>query len=92
MKSAEEKRVEITSSMGSSCYARGKGRNLEMIEAYIEEHGLDVEVTLTGSRCEGSCADGPNLRVDGRRFGRVDRETLIDILKETSPAKGAAHE
>jgi NADH:ubiquinone oxidoreductase subunit E len=92
MNNTEKKPVEITICMGSSCYARGNGTNLEMIEDYIEEHGLDARVVLTGSRCEGVCAEGPNLTVNGRRFGRVDRETLLDILKETCPANGESHE
>ncbi len=92
MSGTDKKTVEITICMGSSCYARGNGINLETIEAYIEEHGLDARVVLTGSRCEGFCADGPNLIVDGRRYDHVDRETLLDILKETCAVGGAGYE
>lgn len=86
MSQTENETIEMTICMGSSCYARGNGTNLEVIEEYLEEHGMEARVVLAGSRCEGCCADGPNVTVNGRRFGRVDRETLLDILNEFCPA------
>jgi NADH:ubiquinone oxidoreductase subunit E len=73
--------------MGSSCFARGNGANLEVIENWLDKNRLQADVELTGTRCEGCCAEGPNLLVNGRRFHKVDRETLLDILREFCPAK-----
>lgn len=84
----EKKVVEIKICMGSSCYARGNGINLEIIEEYVKENGLDDHIVLSGSRCEGMCSDGPNITIDGKLFAHIDRETLIDVLKETLPNKG----
>lgn len=28
----------------------------------------------------GNCNSGPNIRIDGEKFERVDPETLIDLL------------
>lgn len=92
MNCTENKIVEMTICMGSSCYARGNGDNLEVIEHYMDEHGLDAHVNLVGSRCENCCSDGPNLTVNGKRFQRVDRETLLEILKQTCPGEGANNE
>jgi len=92
MDTEKMKPIEIRICMGSSCYARGNGTNLEIIENYLNVHGLEATVDLVGSRCEGCCADGPNLTVNGRLFGRVDREMLLDILREVCPAPEVEHE
>lgn len=85
----ERNQICITICMGSSCFARGNGENLEVIERYLAENHLQAQVELAGSRCEGLCAEGPNLIVDGHSFQKVDRGMLLDLLHEYCPAKGA---
>lgn len=92
MNGKPETGLMITVCMGSSCFARGNGANLEMIEEWIALHGLNAEIDLTGTRCEGRCAAGPNLIVNGRCFEHVDRETLFDILKEHCLPAEVRHE
>ncbi len=92
MNGNENRPVEITICMGSSCFARGNGENLEIIENYLAEHRLEACVELAGSRCEGLCAEGPNLIVNGRPFQKVDRGMLLDLLREYCPAKEKNHE
>lgn len=67
--------------MGSSCFARGNRRLLPMIEEFLVERGLKDLVEITGSRCEGRCADGPNLVIDGTRYPHVDEGMLLDLLE-----------
>lgn len=67
--------------MGSSCFARGNDRNLVVIENFLARNGLESEVLLSGSRCEGNCPEGPNLRIDGKAFNQVCHEELEGILK-----------
>lgn len=92
MREQKKKPVSITICMGSSCYARGNGANLEIIESYLTEHDLEATVDLAGSRCEGCCAEGPNLTVNGKRYGKVDREMLLDILNDCCFATEGPHE
>ena len=66
--------------MGSACFARGNAQNLEFIEKYIKENKLDATVELGGSRCEGKCADGPNILVDGVEYRKVDENKIKEIL------------
>lgn len=66
--------------MGSSCFARGNEKNLQILESYLLEKGLRADVELSGSCCEGQCAMGPNIVVNGEIFHKVDKEALIDIL------------
>lgn len=67
--------------MGSSCFRRGNRKNLEFIEAYIEDNGCAAEVELVGSRCEEECRKGPNLNIDGQIFHEVDLDMLYDLLQ-----------
>ena len=69
---------DIVICMGSSCFARGNKRNLKIIEEYLKEHSIDCK--LSGRACAGNCNSGPNIRIDGEKFERVDPETLIDLL------------
>jgi NADH:ubiquinone oxidoreductase subunit E len=73
---------EITICMGSSCFARGNELNLKIIEQYLKEKGLDAEIKLSGSCCEGNCAEGPNIMINGEIFQGVEKETLIDLLND----------
>ena len=84
--------VKIIVCMGSSCFARGNGENLEIIENYLAENHAKADVELAGSRCEGLCAEGPNLIVNGRSFQKVDRGMLLDLLQTYCPAKEKDHE
>lgn len=72
----------VTICMGSSCFARGNARNLELIENYLDEHGLTGAVDLCGSRCEGHCRKGPNLAIDGAPQHGVDAGLLLELLRE----------
>jgi NADH:ubiquinone oxidoreductase subunit E len=73
---------EITICMGSSCFARGNEENLQTIEKYLKANGLTVEVKLKGSCCEGYCAKGPNLVINGKIYHHVEQGILIDLLNE----------
>jgi len=73
-------KLNITVCMGSSCFARGNAQNLELIENYIKENGLEAEIDLAGSRCEGKCATGPNIVVNGVEYHEVDEDKIREIL------------
>lgn len=68
--------------MGSSCFARGNAANLEFIENYIKENGLEAQIDLSGSRCEGKCITGPNIVINGVEYTEVDEDKIKDILDE----------
>lgn len=68
--------------MGSSCFARGNATNLEFIENYIKENGLEAQIDLSGSRCEGKCITGPNIVINGVEYTEVDEDKIKDILDE----------
>ncbi len=66
--------------MGSSCFARGNNKNLQVISKYLKDNNLDVEIELVGLRCCNLCSKGPNLTIKGVEYNNVDAGTLVDIL------------
>lgn len=73
---------EITVCMGSSCFARGNQENLKLIEDFVGKNNLNAIIELSGSRCEGNCADGPNVIVNGIKYNKVDERKIKGILEE----------
>ena len=80
-------KLNITVCMGSSCFARGNASNLEFIEKYIKENGLEAEIDLAGARCEGKCVSGPNITINGVEYTEVDEEKLKQTLDELVKVK-----
>lgn len=67
--------------MGSSCFARGNGKNLEIIEQYLFQKGIKDQVILKGTLCEGQCTKGPNILINGKMFNKVDPADMETILQ-----------
>lgn len=70
--------------MGSSCFARGNGLHLEIIEEYIESNSVSADIELSGCRCTGECADGPNIIVDGQIIKDIDEISIISLMAKLS--------
>jgi NADH:ubiquinone oxidoreductase subunit E len=75
------KKHEISICMGSSCFSRGNNKNLEVIEKFIKENGLEAEIKISGNRCQGFCSEGPNITIDGKLHSKLDEGATLDLLK-----------
>lgn len=73
--------IPIVLCMGSSCFARGNQENLEELERFLAARGLTDAVDLRGSRCEGACALGPNIRIGRHTYHGVTPGSLRAILE-----------
>ena len=76
---------KITICMGSSCFARGGEKNLEVCESFLAARGLrdGVDVELGASLCTGNCAQGPVVVVDGKTYTNVDPGVMKDVMERT---------
>lgn len=74
-------RHEITLCMGSSCFARGNGDHVKLIQRFIQNHGCDTSVSLKGCLCQDCCSEGPVIVIDGTRYTQIDPTTLQDLLR-----------
>jgi NADH:ubiquinone oxidoreductase 24 kD subunit len=72
--------IEISLCMGSSCFARGNNRLLEMLETAIEKNNWQERVSLAGGRCQNRCGEGPNIIVNGTLYHGMDEGALLDLL------------
>ena len=74
------KELNITVCLGSSCFARGNEEHLSFIEEYVRDNNLEAKIDISGSRCEGKCAQGPNITINGTLYSNITREKLKEIL------------
>ncbi|WP_262886961.1 (2Fe-2S) ferredoxin domain-containing protein [Tenuifilum thalassicum] len=73
-------RVELMICLGSSCFARGNKATLKSIQKFLEDHDLKDKVNFHGGHCFGNCAEGPNIKINGRLYTHVNEFKVIDIL------------
>lgn len=78
----EQETIEIIICMGSSCFARGNQKHLDIIEQFIKTHKLVEKVELVGSGCEKNCSHGPVIKINGTTYTNLDSASLIDILNK----------
>lgn len=75
-----KRRISIC--LGSSCFTRGNNANVEVIKKFVEEHGLDAEITFSGRLCEEMCSKGPIVCIDDQLYEGVNVSLLYKILEE----------
>jgi NADH:ubiquinone oxidoreductase subunit E len=73
-------KVEITICLGSSCFARGNKKIINVIQSYITAHQLEDRVFLNGGHCFGDCSKGPIIRINKKIYENVDALSVFDIL------------
>ena len=76
----ESKRNKISICMGSSCFARGNQKSLEIIQNYIEVNKIESGIELTGCLCHDECKTSPNIEINGKLHHKVEPNTIIDLL------------
>lgn len=82
----EDRGIEITICMGSSCFSRGNRKNLQIVQDYLRETGRLGQVTFKGSHCFGQCEHGPMLKINENQYNHVSINnvfTIIDRFFET---------
>ncbi|MGP1515653.1 MAG: NAD(P)H-dependent oxidoreductase subunit E [Bacteroidales bacterium] len=79
----ENKKIDITICLGSSCFARGNAQNLKFIQEYLQERGLKETVNFKGQLCSKLCNEGPVIIINGQTYKQVNRIKLEDILNKT---------
>ena len=85
---------KIVICLGSSCFARGNGENIKVVEDYLTANSYrdEVDVELSGTLCQERCSDGPNVIIDGKFYSKVDPGVMLDLLKKVLPPRGGSTE
>ena len=85
---ATPRRPQITICMGSSCFARGNARNVELAEEFLDKHPeVNASVDLRGGLCCDRCAEGPNVIIDDIVHTRVDEAAMRALLDSLAGAQ-----
>ena len=76
------KETEITICLGSSCFSRGNGKTLKIIENYLKNNNIRSEIFFHGELCTGNCEKGPIMKIDETLYEGVTPDNVTDILDE----------
>ena len=78
---------KIVVCLGSSCFSRGNESIIQVIEQYLGQNDLKdgVDVELSGTLCQGRCAEGPNVQINETIYSHVDPGVMLDLLKKYLP-------
>ena len=79
---ADAKPIEIVICLGSSCFARGNPENLAIVEEFVQKHGLNAIIRISGKLCQDECKLGPNVTVAGETRHDVTAAKLRQILEQ----------
>ena len=77
-----EEKIKVSICMGSSCFARGSQKNLEIMQAYFSEKNLDERIDFSGHLCEDVCKQGPTLKIGEKVYYGVTHTNLRAILDD----------
>lgn len=70
--------------MGTACYVKGGGANLDYIQdefkVEVGETSRDLRFSLDSVRCLGACGMAPAVVVDGDTYAQVSKKNIIEIL------------
>lgn len=68
--------------MGSSCFSRGNRATLQIIQQYLKDHHLEMEVILKGNHCFGKCSAGPLVKIGSTLYENVSGDRILEILEK----------
>lgn len=69
--------------MGSSCFSRGNGKTLKIIQNYLKEHQIEGEVVLKGNHCFGECSKGPVIKINDKINENIFPDNVLELLEKT---------
>ena len=73
----ENKELNITICLGSSCFSRGNKDVVDAIQEYLEDIGMKENTNFKGGHCFGNCAEGPVMIVNGKSFKNITPDSAI---------------
>lgn len=72
-----KKKVKVEVCVGSSCFSKGSGEIVKILEK-IDNH---INMDIRGCLCQGKCQVGPIVIINGKEYSKVSKEGIITILK-----------
>jgi (2Fe-2S) ferredoxin len=81
---AERKRIELMACAGTACVAGGAFRIMDALKKELYERGLQDEVSVVATGCNGFCGQGPLMVVipDNIFYGWLTAEEIPYLVEE----------
>lgn len=76
----EETKTEIRICLGSSCFARGNRKMVQVIQQFLIRYDLEDRVIFHGSHCFGHCGEGPMIQIGDDLIHSQDPEEMKRLL------------
>lgn len=77
----EDQKTDLSICLGSSCFARGNKKLVQVIKQFLASNHLEDKVFFHGNHCFGECGTGPNLKIGDVLHHTVNEEIVLEILK-----------
>ena len=77
----EDHKTEIRICLGSSCFARGNKKMVQVVQQFLMQHQLEDKVIFHGAHCFGHCGEGPMIQIGDKLIHSDDPDELKKILK-----------
>lgn len=71
----------ITVCIGSGCHLKGSYQIIETLKRLIKDAGVDAEVRLAASFCQGRCTEGVVIKIDDTTITRVSPDNIAEIFE-----------
>lgn len=71
----------ITVCIGSGCHLKGSYQIIEILKRLIRDTGVDAEVKLAASFCQGRCTEGVIVKIDDATMTRVSPDNIANIFE-----------
>ena len=78
----EETKTEIRICLGSSCFARGNKKMVQVIQHFLAQYHLEDRVIFHGAHCFGHCGEGPMIKIGDDLIQAHDTDELKRLLTE----------
>lgn len=75
-----ENKIDLVICLGSSCFARGNKKIVQIVKEYIAENNLKDRVNFKGNHCFGYCERGPVVKINDRIHEEVSESSILNIL------------
>lgn len=74
--------LAVTVCVGSACHLKGSAEVIRILKDLIAAYGLEDQVALAGSFCQGHCTEGVVVRVGEELITGVSRDKVFELFQQ----------
>jgi NADH:ubiquinone oxidoreductase subunit E len=78
----DQNKTEIIICLGSSCFARGNKKMVQVVQQFLKQNHLEEKVFFHGAHCFNQCGEGPVIKIGDRVLRSADEDEVRMNLKE----------